>query len=328
MISASRRSSGSCCTASRMRSRSCAALHQRLGRVDVRQRPDVVDRRLRPAGAVAVVVGRQVVGDADEPRPQRPPLGLLLGAPEVAVGLQEGLLREVLGIVMVPHPVVRVGVHVAQVVAIQRGERVVELGLVEVLACPVGGRHAAWRLPSMAGQAAVALGRSAAGRGAVRRCGPRPGRRRAAQQPPLLQHVRPDARPSPWPRAAARPAAPAGTSAGARCGCGRGAGGSASRGGRPPSRSRPRGTTGAPVSSARRPTPRLGQPGGPGRVRVPSGKISTTSPRARIALRGAEHVLVAGAAVDGEGAERAQHPAHEPGGGRAPAWPRSRSAGG
>ena len=44
------------------------------------------------------------------------------------------------------------------------------------------------------------------------------------------------------------------------------------------------GTTGAPVSSARRPTPRLGRPSEPGRVRVPSGNINTISPRLRIAL--------------------------------------------
>ena len=44
------------------------------------------------------------------------------------------------------------------------------------------------------------------------------------------------------------------------------------------------GTTGAPVSSASRPTPRFALPGGPGRTRVPSGKISTQSPRARIAF--------------------------------------------
>ena len=42
------------------------------------------------------------------------------------------------------------------------------------------------------------------------------------------------------------------------------------------------GTTGAPVSSASRPTPRLGRPSPPGRIRVPSGKISTQSPRSRI----------------------------------------------
>ena len=44
------------------------------------------------------------------------------------------------------------------------------------------------------------------------------------------------------------------------------------------------GTTGAPVSSASRPTPRLGLPSEPGRVRVPSGNISTISPRPRMIL--------------------------------------------
>ena len=44
------------------------------------------------------------------------------------------------------------------------------------------------------------------------------------------------------------------------------------------------GTTGAPVSSASRPTPRFGRPSAPGRVRVPSGNMTTQSPRARIAF--------------------------------------------
>jgi hypothetical protein len=44
------------------------------------------------------------------------------------------------------------------------------------------------------------------------------------------------------------------------------------------------GTTGAPVSSARRPTPRFGRPSAPGRMRVPSANISTESPRSRIAF--------------------------------------------
>ena len=44
------------------------------------------------------------------------------------------------------------------------------------------------------------------------------------------------------------------------------------------------GTTGTPVSSASRPTPRLGRPSAPGRIRVPSANIRTESPRARIAL--------------------------------------------
>ena len=35
------------------------------------------------------------------------------------------------------------------------------------------------------------------------------------------------------------------------------------------------GTTGAPVSSAKSPTPRLAKKGGPGRKRVHSGKVST-----------------------------------------------------
>ena len=44
------------------------------------------------------------------------------------------------------------------------------------------------------------------------------------------------------------------------------------------------GTTVAPLSSASRPMPRFGLPSGPGRVRVPSGNISTGSPRPRIAF--------------------------------------------
>ena len=39
------------------------------------------------------------------------------------------------------------------------------------------------------------------------------------------------------------------------------------------------GTTGAPLSSASRPTPRFGVPSEPFRIRVPSGKITTASPR-------------------------------------------------
>ena len=39
------------------------------------------------------------------------------------------------------------------------------------------------------------------------------------------------------------------------------------------------GTTGAPLSSARRPTPRLGRSTEPCLIRVPSGKITTASPR-------------------------------------------------
>ena len=68
------------------------------------------------------------------------------------------------------------------------------------------------------------------------------------------------------------------------------------------------GTTGAPVSSARRPTPRRGSPSGPGRTRVPSGKTTTQSPRCEDRARGGHRVAVARAAIDRERAERVQHP--------------------
>src|SRR5829696_6007895 len=106
-----------------------AVLDERLRRVRGRDCGGVVYRRLRLARAVAVVVGGEVVRDPDQPRPQRPPLRLALGALEVAVRLQEGLLREVLGVVVVPHPVVRVGVDVAQVRLVERREVGVEARL-------------------------------------------------------------------------------------------------------------------------------------------------------------------------------------------------------
>ena len=69
------------------------------------------------------------MGDADEPRAQRAAVGLALGALEVPVGLQEGLLGEVLGVVVVADAVVGVGVDVAQVIAVELLEVAVELGL-------------------------------------------------------------------------------------------------------------------------------------------------------------------------------------------------------
>ena len=53
-----------------------------------------------------------------------------LRAREVPVRLQERLLGQVLGVVMVAHPVVRVRVDVLQVRLVERGEVGVELGLV------------------------------------------------------------------------------------------------------------------------------------------------------------------------------------------------------
>ena len=68
------------------------------------------------------------------------------------------------------------------------------------------------------------------------------------------------------------------------------------------------GTIGAPVSSASRPTPRFGSPSGPGRTRVPSGKMPTAPPRSRITRAVSIAVLVGLAAPDRERAERQQHP--------------------
>src|SRR5215210_6695095 len=125
-----------------------AILHQPLGGVRGRERSRVVDRRLRASRAVAVVVRREVVGDADQPRPQRPALRLALRPLEVPVGLKERLLREVLGVVVVAHPVVRVRVDVAQMGAVERREVVVEAPLGGVLAGSLRlCRHASLTLP-------------------------------------------------------------------------------------------------------------------------------------------------------------------------------------
>ena len=67
--------------------------------------------------------------DPDEPRPQRAAVGLAQRALEVPVGLQEGLLGEVLGVVVVADAVVAVGVDVAQMRAVQLAESGVQLGL-------------------------------------------------------------------------------------------------------------------------------------------------------------------------------------------------------
>ena len=58
------------------------------------------------------------------------PSRLAQRALEVPVGLQEGLLGEVLGIVVVADAVVAVGVDVAQVGAVELGEASVQLSLV------------------------------------------------------------------------------------------------------------------------------------------------------------------------------------------------------
>src|SRR5204862_1252560 len=71
----------------------------------------------------------EVVCAAEAPRAQRAAVRLPPGALEVPIGLEKGLLGDVLRVVVVPDPVVRVRVHVTEVVAVEVLERAVELGL-------------------------------------------------------------------------------------------------------------------------------------------------------------------------------------------------------
>src|SRR5437763_1999171 len=120
-----------------------ALLHDLLGAERRRDDRGVLQVRLRAARAVAVVVRREVVGDADQPGPQRASVRLRARPCEVAVGLKERLLRQVLGVVVVADPVVAVAVHVAEVGAVQLGELAVELRLVH------GRCHACERTPTL-----------------------------------------------------------------------------------------------------------------------------------------------------------------------------------
>src|SRR3954470_4304655 len=112
------------------------ALDKVLGGVDGGQLRVVLDRRLRAPRPVPVQVRRQIVGDADEPRSQWPAVALLHRPLEVAVGLQERLLRQVLGVVVVAHPVVGVRVDILQMGPVELRERLVELGLVHARSLP------------------------------------------------------------------------------------------------------------------------------------------------------------------------------------------------
>src|SRR5215210_831794 len=107
-----------------------ALLHELLGSVRLVQHARVVQLSDRTARTVAIEVRGQVVRDADQPGPERPPVRLALCAIEVPVGLKKGLLGQVLGVVVVAHPVVRVGVDVAQMSPVQLGEVAVETFLV------------------------------------------------------------------------------------------------------------------------------------------------------------------------------------------------------
>src|SRR3954451_8368344 len=104
-----------------------AALDEVLRPVHGGEHRAVLDRRLRTPRPVAVEVRREVVGDADEPGPEWAAVALRHRALEVPVGLQERLLRQVLGVVVVAHPVVGVRVHVPQVRPVQIRELAIEL---------------------------------------------------------------------------------------------------------------------------------------------------------------------------------------------------------
>src|SRR5829696_5059191 len=64
-----------------------ASLDDPLGAMRSRDRLALLEDPLRTAGPVAVIVGRQVVRDADEPGPQWPAVRFPAGAFEVTVGL-------------------------------------------------------------------------------------------------------------------------------------------------------------------------------------------------------------------------------------------------
>ena len=119
------------------------ALDQLLRVVGLADHLGVLQHGGRLARTVAVVVRREVVGDADQPRTQRPAVRLALSALEVPVRLDEGLRGEVLGVVMVAGPVVRVVVDVAQVLAVEVRELAVERGLVG-RSCHVRERTPRW----------------------------------------------------------------------------------------------------------------------------------------------------------------------------------------
>ena len=256
MISASRRSSGSMPHPVEHAAELVAPLDQLLGRVRRGERRRLVDRRGRLARAVAVEVRGEVVRDADQPRAQRPPVRFALRALEVPVGLQERLLGQVLGVVVVADAVVGVAVDVAQMRAVELGELRVELGL-GLLAVLLG--HSLHTIPHGPPRPTPrARSRAARSRAsAPARC---------ALAPPSHSHCR-------RTHAQMRSVTPAASAGEERSTVGNSSG--------RPTRMRtlrgrmrqPRrtssvpitatGTTGAPVSSARRPTPRCGSPSGP-----------------------------------------------------------------
>ena len=204
------------------------------------------------------------------------PSRFALRALEVPVGLQEGLLGQVLGVVMVADAVVGVAVHVAQMRPVEIGELGVELRL-GLLADVLG--HSLHPTPC----------RRPARRRARSRvrvvCSPDSARaaRRRRRATPTAAARRPRSVRSPRRRAPASSARRSGSAAGARHAGAPCAGGSASR--VAPRRCRsPRSARPARRFRARDGRcPVGGRRAGRRRTRVPSGKTTTQSPRSRIA---------------------------------------------
>ena len=241
----------------------------------------------RPTRAIAIEIGGQIVGDTDQPWAQRPPVRLALGALEMTVGLQEGLLGEVLRVVMVADPIVGVAVDVAQMSAIQLGELGVELRLGLLF---VGEPLIAPYPPTLSPKSS---GGARATSGAARwdlRIGDRSG---AAKPLPLQADTSPDTlghtkghrrrwplglREAKWtPTAEADLARDVFASLDARPRCPA----------QPPERRAPQF-----AEQAVRPLDEDGA-SGPGRTRVPSGKITTQSPRCENCPSGGHRLFVA-----------------------------------
>ena len=106
MISASRRSSGSRSSRPSPRASPPGPRRRARSRAGVDGGSTLSSAAVRPPRAVAVVVGGEVVRDPDQPGAQRPAVRFPPRPLEVAVGLEEGLLGEVLGVVVVADPVV------------------------------------------------------------------------------------------------------------------------------------------------------------------------------------------------------------------------------
>ena len=82
------------------------------------------------SSGVAMEVRGEVVRDPDQPGPERPSVRFLAGPRKMPVGLQKCLLGQVLGVVMVADPVVRVRIDIPEMIAVELLEFAIDFGLV------------------------------------------------------------------------------------------------------------------------------------------------------------------------------------------------------